>query len=205
MKIVAMVRFNAGWAYVFDAPVIFRHSEETINGVRYLIGRDGPFVKALRYEKARGGLKAFAGAEITLDMADGSSRTVKDDWWHVAPPCNGVASITYNTVDELKRCYVYRGACVETSALEALVSEYETRTSGPYNHPAGGWRYDYYDFQKVITFDDMRGNAIRKQFRLETAKKHLVSQVKTWAAAARAKPRFRVKATSVKHTTSSSA
>ncbi|MCA1298005.1 hypothetical protein [Stappia indica] len=199
MKIVAMVRFNKKWAYVFDAPVCFQYSEETINGVRYLIGRDGPFVRALQYEKAQGRFKAFAGAEITLSMADGSSRTVKDDWWSVVPPFSGVTAITYNTVDELKRCYVYMGGCVETGALESLVSEYETRTSGPYGHPAGGWRYGYYDFEKVIKFDDIRRNALRKQFHLERANKHLVRHAKSWAAAARSKPRFRVKAISVKH------
>lgn len=198
MKIIAMVRFNSHWAYVFDEPVSFKYREETIEGKRFLIGRSGPFFDILRYKKATASFKAFAGREFSIEMEDGAIRKIKDDWWSSGSPFDDVINITYGTIENLKRCYVFSGGHVFKHTLERMVEEYENRISGPYGYRAGGWRYDYYDFEKVIKFDDERRRYFREKRHLETANKHLIRNVKAWAERARTKPRVRVPAISVK-------
>jgi len=194
MKIVAMVRFNNSWAYVFDEPVSLKYREEIHDKRRYLIGQDGPFYSFLRYEKSGPTWKAFAGRPMQLRMEDGTVRTVKDDWWSCESPIGPMSSITYSTVDELKKCYVYTGASCKSDELEELIDEYENRKSEPYGHRAGGYRYDYEDFRKIINFDDLRKKAWREEAHLKKANSHLIRSVKEWAAKAKAKPRFRVPA-----------
>jgi len=182
MKIVAMVRFNNKWAYVFDEEISFRYREEVIDGNRFLIGRNGPFLTCLQYQKASGSMRAFAGRKMTLQMEDGSLRDVQNDWWHCVSPFENIVSITCSTIDSLKRCYVYSGADCDASVLNELISEYENRTRPPYSFADGGYRYPYYDFEKVIKYADETRRLREKISKLERDKKNLIAEARRQAA-----------------------
>ena len=181
MKIVAMVRFNNDWAYVFDEAPSLKYREEMHGGGRFLVGQDGPFFDFLQYEKPKGRSKAFAGRTLRLPMEDGTVWKVKDSWWQTTSPIGGMAKITHSTVAELKRCYVFYGAYCDAKLLQKAIAEYENRTSGPYGHRAGGYRYDYYDFEKIIKFDDLMTSKLRESIYFEKTKGHLVKKVKDFA------------------------
>lgn len=187
MKIIAMVRFNDNWAYVFDEPISLKYREEVHDGTRYLIGQSGPFFDFLKYEKSAGRFKAFAGRPLTLHMVDGTTQIVKNDWWSCGNPLGETQHITYSTVAELKRCYVYSGGECHAAALQEMTEEYDNRTSKPYGHRAGGYRYDYYDYEKIINFDDLRTSLFATKRRMERGKRHLIKNVKVWAALAKSR------------------
>lgn len=178
MKIVAMVRFNNDWAYVFDEPICLKYREETHDGQLYLIGQSGPFYDFLKFQRASGRFKAFAGRKFTLNMEDGTQRVIQDDWWSCGSPIGPLTHITHSSIKSLKKCYVYAGGNCNQEALQTMVDEYDNRTSEPYGHRTGGYRYDYYDYKKVIEFDDLRSKQLREQRYFEKTKSHLVQKVK---------------------------
>ncbi|WP_417814080.1 hypothetical protein [Thalassospira alkalitolerans] len=189
LKIVAMVRFNKGWAYVFDRQISFKYREETHGVSRLLVGRDGPIFDLLQYSKAGRHAKAFAGREFSLRMEDGSIRNLKDDWWSCGPPNEyDVTRITFSNITDLKRCYVYYGGYCDPEILAEMESEYENRVDRNGNR-AGGWRYDYYDFEKVICYDDMRARMLKDVRHAERATASVIKEAKRWSQLVKAEGR----------------
>lgn len=186
LKILAMVRFNNKWAYVFNRPTRLLYREELIDGRRYLVGRDGPLCSFLVYGRDPHS-KAFAGREFTLPMEDGSERKVKDVWWSCASPHPGHISITSSDQDTLRSCYVFSGCSCERAALEAMVQEYEERRGNtPFRFPDGGYRYPYWEYEKVLKYDSETRKLRARIFRLERDKKNLIAEARRQAARAAA-------------------
>jgi len=167
LKIVALVKMNAGLAYVFNRPIALRYREESIDGERYLIGRDGPIVNCLGCAPATGRMRAFAGRELILTMEDGTVRSVKDNWWSCLTPYPGFASIGYSCVEELARCYVFTSGQCRRDALDELREEYEQGESG-------GCVYPYWGYEKALRFDSLR----KRVFKLEGDKKSLIAEAR---------------------------
>ncbi len=177
LKIEAIVKFNSGFAYVFNRKPELRYRE--LDGI--LIGQDGPFIDTLFYRRSTGKYdKAFAGHEFSYKMTDGSIKKYKDDWW------DGVSNktlydrfgldlvhIPMGTIENLKDCYVFSSISVDKTALEELTEKYD------------GVIYKYWDYEKVIMFDDMRRKLCGENFKLERDKRHLIKEVKKWAALAK--------------------
>ena len=185
LKILAMVRMNKDWAYVFNRPIRLSYKEETVDGGTYLIGRDGPIVSCLVYKK-EGSLKAFAGRELALTMEDGATRTAKDFWWSCPPPGGDYASISVSDVESLRRCYVFTSAHCDRNALQEMVNEYEDRTGDNFwRLPNGGYRFPYWDYEKVIKHDGIVGGLRNEVTKLGNAKENAVQQAQTWAQEAR--------------------
>lgn len=161
LSVVAVVQVNKEEALVLNRPIQFRYRKE---GSDY-IGRDGPFVDVLRYERGGGRFRAFGGREITLAMEDGSTVVIKDHWWQSHR--KGYASIAHGDVDSLRKCYVfYGGACIAPDDLKALRETYT------------GCVYPYRDYEKVIKYDEMRADLHRRWFAEEDRRKALEKAVK---------------------------
>lgn len=129
------------------------------------IGSDGPFRDPLYYQQGSGRFVAFAGRELHLTMADGTTKTVKDHWW--SGGIKGYVSAAYSDVKSLQGCYVfYGGACIQPDDLRALRATYT------------GCIYPYRDYEKVVRFDSMRKDFCGRWLHEEGRRKALVQAVK---------------------------
>ena len=177
LKIEAIVKFNSEFAYVFNRKPDLRYRE--IDGL--LIGQDGPFINALFYRRSTGRSdRAFAGREFSYQMTDGSTKKYKDSWWSGVDSGSlkdkfglDLIDIPMGTVAELKNCYVFCGISVDKTPLEDLIKEYV------------GTTYEYWDYEKVINFDDMRKKYIYRQLDLERDKRNIIKEAKKWAKLAK--------------------
>lgn len=168
LSVVAVVTFNKGEALVLNRPL--RMTYEKV-GNDY-IGSDGPFRDALIYSQGSGRFVAFAGRELSIPMKDGSTTMLKDHWW--SGSIKGLRSVIRSDVDSLKDCYVFSGALCDPEALEALRSAYT------------GCVYPYWEYEKIIKYDDMRSDLWDRVFHEEKRCKALIKQIKEKDAALRA-------------------
>lgn len=153
MKILEIVKFNNGFAYVVDEPEPLVYHEETVRDTilcrdrRMLVGEspDGR-MDFLTFQHLGGHFKAFAGRELTLQMTDGSTRKVKDDWWSEGSTNwaiahkTSVVGFTYNTLPRLADCYVFYGSSIRQDRLDAMLAEF--KEAHPNYTP---WAYDAYE------------------------------------------------------------
>ena len=70
------------------------------------------------------------------------------------------------SLEELKKCYVFSGCYCDADKLEKLKSEYY----GPI--------YQYWDYEKIIKYDQMRRKDFDKLYYEKRAKKNLIKKVK---------------------------
>lgn len=159
-SIVALVDANGLTCVVLNRPLNLLYERV---GKDY-IGSDGPFRNLLYYERGCGSFVAFAGRELTLQMKDGSVEKVKDHWWHGIP--EGCIETAAGTVEELKKWYVFSGVSILKEEYENMRSKYS------------GCVYQYWDYEKIIKFDDMRRDLYRKIFYQERRCKNLIDEVK---------------------------
>ena len=161
LKVIAVVQFNRGEALVLSRPLNFVYEEIG----RDLIGSDGPFKRALFYSPASEAFKAFAGSEMKLNMQDGSQRVVKDHWWAGCLP--GHLDVTTGDLVSLKKCYVFfGGAAITADDFQVLRESYT------------GCVYPYWDYEKVIKYDDLRRDLYRRLSHERGRVKSLVTEVK---------------------------
>jgi len=161
LKVVAVIHMNNSEALVLNRPLHFIYEESG----RDLIGSDGPFKCALFYSPASEAFKAFAGSEMTLNMKDGSQRKVKDHWWSGGLP--GYQDVTTCDLASLKKCYVFFGGTVITADDFQTLRESYT-----------GCVYPYWDYEKVIKYDDMRKDLYGRLFHEKRRVKSLIREVK---------------------------
>lgn len=161
LKVIAVVQINNSEALVLNRPLKFVYDEIG----KDLIGSDGPFKSPLLYSPASAAFKAFAGREMTLNMRDGSQRKVKDHWWSGCLP--GHRSVTACDLESLKRCYVFSGG------MSITPEDYQTLRNS-----YTGCVYPYWDYEKLITYDDMRKDLYRRLFHEEKRVRSLVREVK---------------------------
>ncbi|WP_410750904.1 hypothetical protein [Citrobacter sp. U14242] len=170
LKIVAVVQFNSGEALVLNRPLNFIYDEIG----RDLIGSDGPFKRPLLYSPASSAFKAFAGSEMTLNMRDGSQRKVKDHWWSGCLP--GHRDVTACDQASLQKCYVFFGGMAITPGdFQALRESYT------------GCVYPYWEYEKIIKYDDVRRDLYRRLHHEEKRVKSLIREVKRLHAASQMK------------------
>lgn len=166
LSVVAVVTVNGGEALVLNRPLRFRYERV---GDDY-IGKDGPYTDVLGYSHGSGRFVAFAGRTITVRMVDGTTESLKDHWWQTYIP--GSVSAPHADVESLKQCYVFSGgACISLEDYNALRSAY----TGPV--------YGYWDYEKVIKFDDMRKDFYRRLTHEQSRVKALIKEVKEKDAA----------------------
>ena len=160
IKIIAVVKFNKGEAYVFNRKPVFLFEKFG----KELVAKDGPFEARYHYQEPTERWKAFAGREFSIPMLDGSKIEASGQWWHHVN--TDLAHITYETVEGLLHCYVFTGCDAEPEAINILRAEYD----GPV--------YPYYDYEKVISYEPDRRKLWDKISKLERDKRHLIKHVK---------------------------
>lgn len=161
LKVIAVVQINNREALVLNRQLNFVYDEIG----RDLIGSDGPFKRPLLYSPASAAFKAFAGSEMTLNMRDGSQRKVKDHWWSGCLP--GHQDVTACDLESLKRCYVFFGGMAITPEdYQSLRDSYT------------GCVYPYWDYEKLIKYEDMRKDLYRRLFHEQKRVRSLVREVK---------------------------
>lgn len=169
MKIIAVVEFNKGEAFVLNRAPKFLYERQGND----LIATDGPFTAVYRYELPCGRFKAFAGREFDIPMLDGSTIKASGQYW--ASGLEGHLEVTWSIEERLRDCYVFfGGAMAKPDELAALRSEYN------------GCVYPYWDYEKVLKFDEMRMKGYRRQRELERALSHVKRNAKCLKAQLRA-------------------
>ena len=163
IKILAAVRFNKGRACVFNRSPVLKYERHG----NFLIGRDGPFVNTYSYGTPSKNWEAFAGAKFNIPMVDGSVTKAFGQWWHSSS--RGAVSVTYSTIESLKRCYVYTGVSCDPEHLKLLVENYMSEK---------GFYYDYYDFEKIINYDDLLSKKLTRERYFKRAIAHLPDHVR---------------------------
>ena len=169
LKIVALVKFNENVAVVFNRSPNYIYEKK--GDLLYAI--DGPFVSCFQYEEPSIAFKAFAGREFELPMKDGTVTKCNGQWWDKGiDKLSGILNVklqhlTMGTVEKLKKCYVFSGTSCNAEPINKMISEYK------------GCIYPYWDYEKVIKYDDLFREKIRRVAKLEKDKRHLVNQCKS--------------------------
>ncbi len=132
-KVLAVVSMNNSDAFVLNREPVLLYEEK--DGL--IIARDGPFISAYVYEK--GTSRAFAGREFDIPMKDGSVIKAKGQYWHHI--LRGSVSCGWNTIEKLKKCYVFTYGSWEQEGWEKLRKEYT------------GELYDYWEYEKIVKND----------------------------------------------------
>lgn len=148
MKIIDIVKFNDHIGLVVDEIPQIVYEEYG----KFLIGSDdkGVLFNCLVYERPIGVFKAFGGREFDLPMKDGSVTHCYGQYWHDtfnnASKVLGfkLASITIQTLDDLKKCYVFVGYQAKYETYYKAVSDFLN------NHP--NYKiWGYREYEKHIT------------------------------------------------------
>lgn len=139
-KIIAIVKFNQGEAYVFENDIKL---EYTKHGNSTIIGTDGTFYVGYHKHHDRYA-QAFAGRKFELKLTDGTVEKCDGQWWSGfddkakevigGDPIHVVA----NCLDSLKRCYVFTGYDASEESLKTLRDDYTGKV------------YEYYEYDKII-------------------------------------------------------
>lgn len=169
LKIEAIVMVNNDEALVLNRPLnlLYEEAEVEVWGRkrRGLLGKDGPFRAMYYHKQPRGRFKAFGGRKFEIPLRDGGFEQADGQWWHT--DISGLNRIAYQTKAALQKCYVFSGGYgVDDEALQEMLLEYDGPT------------YAYWDYEKVIKYDDMRMGFYHRERKLERDKKHLIANVK---------------------------
>lgn len=134
-KIIAVVKFNEGHAYVLDKKPEFVYEKHG----SLLIGTDATetFYSVLFYERPFGRFKAFGGSEFELPLKGGGVEKCYGQWWDggadkAAKIINkNLVPVTCRSKKCLEEeCYVFIGCHADKEKLQKLVSEYDGNVYG---------------------------------------------------------------------------
>lgn len=124
MKLLAVVRFNDGYAFVFDNNIEFEYNKFDNSNI---IGEwNGIYhCYAKRYEN---GFKAFSNREFDIKLKDGNIEHCKGQWWddysYLKKNISDLICCTYSSIDSLCECYVFTGAYISEKLYNELISSY---------------------------------------------------------------------------------
>lgn len=128
IKIVAVVKFNSGEAFVLNRMPELEYSR--FGGT--IIGTDGTFHSL--YEKDFVTFsKAFGGHKFDLTMSDGEVVHCTGQWWDAVSETAfelvgpDIIPVTISTVEKLRQCYVFMGTRASGSKIKVLRGAYEGR------------------------------------------------------------------------------
>lgn len=84
------------------------------------------FSEFLKKEMFKG---AFAGRELKLTMKDGSHTVIKDYWYDRGsyPEHGEFCEIGGGTLEQLQKCYVYSGYCINAETFQMMLDDYYSR------------------------------------------------------------------------------
>lgn len=172
LKIEAIVKFNSGYAYVFNRKPDYKYQRDG----SLLWAKDGPFYSCYKYDAPSPAFKAFDGREFNLNLIDGGVVKCNGQWWDggidkISDKLNlNLGSLTMQIKDDLINCFVFFGTSCDLDELEKLKSKYY------------GVIYEYRDYERVINYDIERRKHWNRRSYDARAKNHLINKVKQLSA-----------------------
>lgn len=157
-KIIAVVTFNQGEAFVLDAPPDLKYTKY---GTDTIIGTDGVFYEFYQYERCSPGWMAFAGRKFDLPLTNGEVEHCYGQWWSgiskkaievlgINDTDKKVVSATAHDIEALKKCYVFIGYRGLSGQIEQLRKSYT------------GIVYNYWDYEKMVKGRKLSSSSLRK-------------------------------------------
>ncbi len=179
MELKALVKFNDGLAMAFDDKITLKYNK--IGSLIY--GTDGLFYKCYFYDAPSGRFQAFAGRKFDLHLESGEVVNCHGQWWdggyqELSKLLNiEIVSVTASDIDSLKECYVYCGYHADKGKINEILSKHD----GPV--------FAYYDYEKLIKYDDLRNEYFWYKMKSERAKKKLIANVKLFYSKLKKSPK----------------
>lgn len=134
MRILQIVKSGSGHSFfvVDSMPVLVYHREKNI-----ITGTDGVFYSCFYHHNDQYA-KAFAGRPFQLLLDTGETIECHGDWWDGSYPNIPLSLTPINTIEGLKRCYVYIGYNSSTPGFQKLIKEYK------------GTVREYFEYEKML-------------------------------------------------------
>lgn len=167
IKIIAVVKFNDGEAYVLNRKPVMLYNK--IGNIMF--AKDGAFYDCLKYRIDQYG-EAFAGRKFEVPLVEGGFQICDGKWWDDGyRELENLESIkltrvTVGTIEELQKCYVFTGLLADAHDISFMRSEYN------------GAVYPYWDYEKIIKFDKQRSEFFDAERKLKSRVKSLIREVK---------------------------
>lgn len=166
MKILEIVKFNDHIGIVVDEMPDLTYEKKGM----YLIGSDdsGLLFDCL-YLQHDSYAKAFAGREFDLPMKDGTTTHCNGQYWsgrtRECAELLGVelGDVTIQTLDELKKCYVFTGLQVNRSVYHKMVADFFAQNPG--YEIWGYWEYDGFLNNRKPLREDHPDSEFQKRFK----------------------------------------
>lgn len=168
MELKALVKSNDDVSLVFDNIEPLKYYK--IDGLIY--GTNSMLYECYYYDPPTERFKAFAGRKFNLKLESGEIIKCEGQWWDggynkLSEYLNVELRHTgANTINNLKRCYVYDAYNIDQEKKNDLVMNYK------------GSIYDYWEYGKLIKYDDLRKAESTQRLRFGKAKNHLIRKVK---------------------------
>ena len=134
-KIIAVIRFNQGEAFVMKKPIQYKYTKYNND---FIIGIDKPFVCCYYYErpippvnKYWSGWQAFGGRKFDLPLTDGTIEHCWGQWWAGGKKKaekilnTDLINITYENSKNLQKSYVFTGAMGIKNEIQKLRKKYK--------------------------------------------------------------------------------
>lgn len=131
-KILAVVKFNHGEAFVLDRKPDLKYMRRGST----IVGSDGVFLKCYYYDSPSPRWQAFGGREFDIKLVDGTVVKCYGQWWSgvtdIARDMAGdeIVHVTACNVDELRGCYVFVGYEGVKTEIEKLRAAYDGSVFG---------------------------------------------------------------------------
>ena len=161
MKIIAKVLMNGEHALVLDKIDDFVYKRL---GKNIIYGTNGLGYICYKYETPNKYSKAFGGREFDLTMEDGEVVHCNGQWWDDGHKTLekelGIkfSSVAYNTIEDLKKCYVYYGCLCDMDKIESIQDE------------SNGCVFPYHDYDKVLKYSGLQSKLFKLEKELENLK-----------------------------------
>lgn len=152
MKIIDIVRFNHGVAYVVDERPEKVHEKIGVT-LMYGVDETGTLYRCYEYDSPSERFKAFGGAKFDLKMRHGDATHCYGQWWDggaskiAAHLGIELVRVTIQTIDRLKDCYVFTADLADKAKFDPLVDAFNAE------HP-GYTIWDYWEYKKHLNGDD---------------------------------------------------
>jgi len=172
MKITALVKMNGKPVPVFDMIPPFKYKQ--VDGLIY--GTNELLYVCYYHNKPSKTFQAFGGQKFKINLHNGKTIKCNGQWWDggyglLSKRLGIVLTQTAaSTTEKLKCCYVFSGVHADRNRLYGLIQQYD----GPI--------YPYWEYEKILKYDDMRLRAFNERTVLERAKKNLIKKAKAQAS-----------------------
>lgn len=154
MKILDVVRFNQGVAYVVDEKPEKLYQRLQLEGNQYIYGTDasGVLFRCFQYDRPSERWKAFGGWKFDLKMQDGSVEHCDGQWWDAGSGAIAkhlgieLVPVTIQILGRLRECFVFTAEYVDKAKLDVLTEAFNAEHP---NYTVWGYR----DYEQQVKRD----------------------------------------------------